>query len=171
MLSHVIIEGHTDNVGDANYNLALSEKRANAVMNYLITNFAINQNRISAVGYGETRGITENDTPENRQKNRRVEIILAADRKQLNQAKDKPISSYTLLASSFKDRKNAEALVDSLESLKLNQTIKIVQVEVNSQIWYRVTVGSFSQKTDADSLIQRIETLQKVKPIMIMVWN
>ena len=169
--THVIIEGHTDNVGDANYNLALSEKRANAVMNYLITNFAINQNRISAVGYGETRGITENDTPENRQKNRRVEIILAADRKQLNQAKDKPISSYTLLVSSFKDRKNAEALVDSLESLKLNQTIKIVQVEVNSQIWYRVTVGSFSQKTDADSLIQRIETLQKVKPIMIMVWN
>ena len=75
------------------------------------------------------------------------------------------------MASSFKDRKNAEALVDSLESLKLNQTIKIVQVEVNSQIWYRVTVGSFSQKTDADSLIQRIETLQKVKPIMIMVWN
>ncbi|SVD84821.1 uncharacterized protein METZ01_LOCUS437675, partial [marine metagenome] len=62
--AHVIIEGHTDDVGDTNYNLVLSEKRANAVMDYLIANFAVDQNRISSVGYGETRRITENDTPE-----------------------------------------------------------------------------------------------------------
>ena len=79
--------------------------------------------------------------------------------------------SYTLLASSFKDRKNAETLVDSLESFELDHSTKIVRVEVNGETWYRVTVGSFSQKADADSLIQRIEALLKVKPITIMVRN
>lgn len=167
----VIIEGHTDNVGDSNYNLRLSEKRANAVMNHLITNFPLDQNQISAIGYGETRRIAENDTSENRKKNRRVEIILSTDRKQLNQEEEKLTYSYTLLASSFKDRKNAETLVNSLELLELNHSAKIVQVEVNNETWYRVTVGSFSQKADADPLIQRIEALQKVKPIMIIVRN
>ena len=169
--AHVIIEGHTDDVGDTNYNLVLSEKRANVVMDYLIANFAVDQNRISSVGYGETRRITENDTPENRQINRRVEIILSTDRKQLNQAEGKLAYSYTLLASSFKDRKNAETLVDSLESFELDHSAKIVRVEVNGETWYRVTVGSFSQKADADSLIQRIGALLKVKPITIMVRN
>ena len=164
----VIIEGHTDNVGDTNYNLVLSEKRANAVMDYLIVNFTIDPNRVSAVGYGETRGITENDTSEDRQKNRRVEIILSTDQKQLDQVDKKLTYFYTLLVGSFKDRSNAEAFADSVELLELDHSTRIVKVEVYGETRYRVTIGSFSQKADAGYLIKSLENLLKVNPIMIM---
>ena len=64
---------HTDNTGDASINLKLSESRALAVMNYLLQK-GIDKNRLDYAGYGETRSITDNDSPESREKNRRVEI-------------------------------------------------------------------------------------------------
>ncbi len=69
------IEGHTDSVGSAAYNLRLSQKRANAVRNYLISK-GIDPSRLEAVGYGESRPIAPNTTPEGRAKNRRVEFVI-----------------------------------------------------------------------------------------------
>jgi outer membrane protein OmpA-like peptidoglycan-associated protein len=70
------ISGHTDNTGNASYNLMLSNDRAAAVADYLIRN-NISRDRISYVGLGSTRPIADNKTEEGRRKNRRVEILLS----------------------------------------------------------------------------------------------
>jgi len=74
------VEGHTDNVpikvsGWAD-NDALSLARAQAVVDYLVSQGGLDVGRLTAIGYGETRPITSNDTADGRQKNRRVEIII-----------------------------------------------------------------------------------------------
>jgi len=71
-----VIEGHTDNVGDADYNMKLSQRRAESVVNYLADNFGIDRSRLSAVGFGLTRPIADNTTDSGRQKNRRIEAII-----------------------------------------------------------------------------------------------
>jgi outer membrane protein OmpA-like peptidoglycan-associated protein len=70
----VVIEGHADSTGPEAYNQRLSERRANAVMGYLVNSVGISQDRLTAVGYGESRPAFPNDTPENQAKNRRVEF-------------------------------------------------------------------------------------------------
>lgn len=70
------IEGHTDNRGNNDYNLELSRLRAEAVKQHLV-NGGISASRIKAVGYGETRPITTNDTANGRLKNRRVELNIS----------------------------------------------------------------------------------------------
>jgi outer membrane protein OmpA-like peptidoglycan-associated protein len=67
------IEGHTDSVGTAAYNMKLSEARANAVKQYLITQ-GIAAKRLTAKGFGATRPLDTNATEEGRQKNRRTEF-------------------------------------------------------------------------------------------------
>jgi OOP family OmpA-OmpF porin len=67
------LEGHTCNLGSDAHNMKLSEKRANAVMDYLISK-GIDKSRLSAKGYGETKPVESNDTDEGRQANRRVQI-------------------------------------------------------------------------------------------------
>ncbi len=69
----VEISGHTDDVGNARSNQVLSEKRANAVRDWLISK-GVDGSRITAVGYGEDKPIVPNDSKENRQKNRRIEF-------------------------------------------------------------------------------------------------
>ncbi|GAB5410373.1 MAG: hypothetical protein BalsKO_27380 [Balneolaceae bacterium] len=70
------IEGHTDSQGRAEYNLSLSQLRADAVKAYLIEK-SIDENRITAIGYGETKPIDTNETAEGRNKNRRVVLDLS----------------------------------------------------------------------------------------------
>ena len=72
---NIEIYGHTDNVGLAKRNKALSEQRAQAVANYLIAQ-GLDVKRISAFGFGSSKPITDNDTEANRQLNRRVEFKL-----------------------------------------------------------------------------------------------
>ncbi|MCJ7830070.1 MAG: OmpA family protein [Desulfobacterales bacterium] len=67
------VGGHTDNVGSEKYNQALSERRANAVMEYLVAK-GVGKYRITAKGYGFSRPHTTNDTEEGRAENRRVEL-------------------------------------------------------------------------------------------------
>lgn len=69
------IVGHTDSDGDNAANLALSKKRAEAVKMRLIYGFGINETRISADGKGESEPLNNNNTPEEKAQNRRVEFI------------------------------------------------------------------------------------------------
>lgn len=71
----LMIEGHTDNVGDDGSNQILSEKRANAVRSHLISQYAIDGARLQAKGFGETKPVSSNDTAEGKQNNRRVELV------------------------------------------------------------------------------------------------
>lgn len=68
------IEGHTDNIGSAEYNQQLSERRADAVRRYLNSNGGIPLHAMSVVGYGETNPVADNSTVEGRSQNRRVVI-------------------------------------------------------------------------------------------------
>lgn len=72
---HVSIEGHTDNVNDASSNQALSENRAKAVYAYLIEN-GIEESRLKYKGWGETKPVADNTSPQGRAKNRRTEFII-----------------------------------------------------------------------------------------------
>ncbi len=74
--SQLIIEGHTDSYGSDDANMGLSRTRAEAVGDYLSTEFNIPSFRISAVGYGETRPIANNETPQGRARNRRIDILI-----------------------------------------------------------------------------------------------
>lgn len=69
------IAGHTDNVGNAQANLILSKKRAEAVKAFMISK-GIAADRLSVLYFGETMPVETNDTPEGRQKNRRVEMTI-----------------------------------------------------------------------------------------------
>ena len=69
----VRVEGHTDATGSAAYNLKLSKERANSVMRYLVGR-GVNQDRITAEGFGMTRPVASNKTKAGRAENRRVEI-------------------------------------------------------------------------------------------------
>jgi len=71
----VRIAGHTDNIGSEEYNQRLSEARAKAVYDYLISR-GISADRLSYIGYGESRPIDTNETSEGRQNNRRVELEI-----------------------------------------------------------------------------------------------
>jgi outer membrane protein OmpA-like peptidoglycan-associated protein len=71
----LIIEGHTDNVGGAQFNLELSRKRAEAVKRWLVDKVGISEVRLTTVGYGLSRPIADNSTEEGRAKNRRVELV------------------------------------------------------------------------------------------------
>ena len=71
------IEGHTDSIGTEDYNQGLSERRADAVKAKFVQDYGITANRISTIGYGETRPIADNKTSEGRQRNRRaISVIL-----------------------------------------------------------------------------------------------
>jgi outer membrane protein OmpA-like peptidoglycan-associated protein len=72
------IEGHTDSVGSAEYNQALSGKRADAVRDYLVSQ-GVEANKLSAQGLGKYHPVADNSTPTGRQKNRRVEIIVSGE--------------------------------------------------------------------------------------------
>ena len=71
-----VIEGHTDSRGSAARNLEISQRRAQSIKQYFTNTFGISPERITAEGFGDTRPITSNATPEGRQKNRRVLVIL-----------------------------------------------------------------------------------------------
>lgn len=72
----VTIEGHTDNVGDPAKNMTLSQARTESVKTYLMAR-GISADRITATGYGSTKPVADNTTPQGKAKNRRVEFKLA----------------------------------------------------------------------------------------------
>lgn len=74
----LVIEGHTDNTGYRDSNQMLSEKRADSVANLLKT-YGVSRQRLSPVGYGDSRPIETNNTEWGRKQNRRVEVVIYAN--------------------------------------------------------------------------------------------
>ncbi|WP_088330183.1 OmpA family protein [Lacimicrobium sp. SS2-24] len=79
--TQAVIEGHTSLVGDAAYNQQLSEQRAQAVRDVLISRYGISAERLKAVGYGETRPLDDANTAEAHRKNRRIHTKVTATKK------------------------------------------------------------------------------------------
>jgi outer membrane protein OmpA-like peptidoglycan-associated protein len=75
---HVALQGHTDNVGNPTANMTLSENRAKAVFDYLVSH-SIDKSRASYKGYGETKPIASNTTEEGRAKNRRTVFVVTSN--------------------------------------------------------------------------------------------
>jgi outer membrane protein OmpA-like peptidoglycan-associated protein len=84
--TNLLIEGHTDDVGTDAYNLSLSERRAEAVSNYL-RNSGIASARLITKWYGESQPVADNTTAANRALNRRVEFVITANEKMKEEAK------------------------------------------------------------------------------------
>ncbi|WP_372639949.1 OmpA family protein [Ancylomarina sp.] len=79
--SKIVIQGHTDSQGGDSLNLALSQKRADAVKSYLMANMPdYNQSNIASVGYGESKPIENNETKYGRSKNRRIDVVIKVKR-------------------------------------------------------------------------------------------
>lgn len=77
---NVAVEGHTDSVGDKASNIKLSTDRAQAVSDYLVSSEAITQQNVTVAGYGFDRPLTSNKTVKGRAQNRRVDIIISAQK-------------------------------------------------------------------------------------------
>ena len=75
----VDVEGHTDSTGPEDYNMGLSQRRAEAVVNYLVSQHGIDASRLEAKGYGETAPVASNDTEAGRAENRRVMATLEVE--------------------------------------------------------------------------------------------
>lgn len=84
--TNITIIGHTDSKGTKQYNQTLSESRANSVANYTSQN-GIDNNRLTAIGKGETDPIATNETEEGSASNRRVEFVITANEKMKADAK------------------------------------------------------------------------------------
>ncbi len=78
--TNIMLAGHTDSTGSEDYNLKLSQKRADSVANYLASQ-NVNSARFATEGYGETQPVATNDTEAGRAQNRRVEVAIWANDK------------------------------------------------------------------------------------------
>lgn len=90
--TEILIEGHTDNTGTANYNQTLSEERARSVFSYLL-NKNVDNKRMVPKGYGETQPVASNDAISGQRLNRRVEVVITANDQLQAKAKNEAAKS------------------------------------------------------------------------------
>lgn len=83
----LMIVGHTDSRGDEDYNLRLSERRAQSASRYMVSQ-GLSSSRIQIVGRGENEPIAENDSDEGRQENRRIEVAIYASPEYVDRLQD-----------------------------------------------------------------------------------
>jgi len=88
--TNILIEGHSDSIGEDKYNKWLSDRRSNSVKNFLSDN-GIQSKRMETQGYGEKKPIGDNTKAEGRQANRRVEIAIYANAEMIRKAKAKAL--------------------------------------------------------------------------------
>lgn len=86
--SYILVEGHTDSAGPEDYNMRLSQQRAESVTNYLIAQ-GINRGRFTTKWYGELQPKADNSTAEGKSKNRRVELAIVASEELKEEARQK----------------------------------------------------------------------------------
>lgn len=84
--TNILVEGHTDNTGQDDYNQRLSERRADAVQSYLVSQ-GVDASRLTTRGYGEGQPVAANDSDAGRSANRRVEVAIYANEKMKKLAK------------------------------------------------------------------------------------
>jgi outer membrane protein OmpA-like peptidoglycan-associated protein len=72
----LIVEGHTDGDGTESANLILSQDRADAVKQYMVSNMGLNAEKISSIGYGESRPVASNQNAEGKARNRRIDVVM-----------------------------------------------------------------------------------------------
>ena len=80
-IQKLIIEGHTDSVGEDLFNLELSERRAETVKTLLMQELGLTESQVTVIGRGESRPVATNDTDAGRQKNRRVQLKIYGRKK------------------------------------------------------------------------------------------
>lgn len=85
--TNIVVEGHTDSTGNANYNLDLSKRRANSVTDYLIKNGVVSK-RFTIKWFGQEQPKYDNATAEGRTKNRRVELAIIASEEFKSEAEE-----------------------------------------------------------------------------------
>lgn len=85
--TNVLVKGHTDNTGSESHNQSLSERRAHAVHNYLVTQ-GVTVARLNSMGFGESMPVADNGTNYGRSQNRRVELQIAANQALKSRAED-----------------------------------------------------------------------------------
>jgi OmpA-OmpF porin, OOP family len=73
----ITVEGHTDSIGNPATNLTLSERRANAVRDWLLQRGDLEEDRIGAAGYGENFPVASNESPSGRARNRRIDLVIS----------------------------------------------------------------------------------------------
>lgn len=86
--STAVIEGHTDSDGTEDYNQDLSERRAQVVVETLVEEHDIEADRLRAVGYGESRPVADNDTPEGKARNRRTVGVVETEEERARERQD-----------------------------------------------------------------------------------
>ena len=133
--SPVKILGHTDSDGDDAANLKLSDQRAEAVKNILVSEYGIDQSKLTTEGRGETQPLQDNSTPEGKAQNRRVEFIFKAGADKYEKpagsttANSKPVAATGKPATSL--NKSADAVagesVVKLQSKILTTTLTYAQ--------------------------------------------
>ena len=82
------IEGHTDSIGSSTYNKKLSQKRAESVKDFLVEREEISSSRLSARGFGEARPLSDNDSEEGREQNRRVEFNIIQQEPEIQESEE-----------------------------------------------------------------------------------
>jgi len=84
--TNIEILGHTDSKGTDDYNLSLSQRRASSVASYIRSN-GVSGSRVNTKGLGESDPVASNETDEGRTENRRVEFVITANQKMIDEAK------------------------------------------------------------------------------------
>jgi uncharacterized repeat protein (TIGR01451 family) len=142
----IIIEGHTDSVGDENYNLELSKSRAMAALNYLIQKEGIPEDRFVVRWFGESQPITTNDSPETRALNRRIEIKGDLDKVERSKVfdqyrtepaaridgKPQPLDGHGRFAAEFEPQqvKHFAVEVTNSRGQSFNTTFNVPDIEI-----------------------------------------
>ena len=150
------VQGHTDSVGTYDYNLELSQKRADTIHKYLI-NAGIDSSRIVANGYGERFPIASNTTEEGRALNRRTEfVIISKGENDIIDVQQRQLGTkYTIqLGSNYKVLSLALEQCEVLKREGYNVTVKH-DVE-NDHSVYKLWCGYFDSRKEAEEFARKI---------------
>jgi outer membrane protein OmpA-like peptidoglycan-associated protein len=160
----VEISAHTDRIGSYEYNINLSKRRAQAVVDYLI-NKGIDSKRLITKGYGFTKPVATNLTEEGRQLNRRVEFkILSYDEKELESILNPPKSFYIIGASTI-DYDDAEYIRNNYIK-KGFKNATIIADDENKR--FRIAYENYQTKQEAEQRLTELKAITGQSDLWIM---